>query len=78
MDRESEIRSRAYELWERDGQPEGRAEEHWQEACEQYDARGKAAHRMETDPALNNPDSTPGTGMLPDVGSDDPNVQPSS
>jgi quercetin dioxygenase-like cupin family protein len=37
-----------------------------------------AAHRMETDPALNNPDATPGTGMLPEIGSSDPNMQPSS
>ena len=38
----------------------------------------RAGKRIETDPALNNPDSTPGTGMLPDVGSDDPDMQPSS
>ncbi len=33
----------------------------------------------ELDPEQNNPDSTPGTGMLPELGEDaDPNVQPSS
>ncbi len=33
----------------------------------------------ELDPELNNPDATPGTGMLPELGEDaDPNVQPSS
>jgi len=33
----------------------------------------------ELDPALNNPDATPGTGMLPELGEDaDPNIQPSS
>ena len=34
----------------------------------------------EQDPALNNPDSTPGTGMLPEVGDelDDSDMQPSS
>ena len=33
----------------------------------------------ELDPALNNPDATPGTGMLPELGEDaDPNMQPSS
>jgi hypothetical protein len=30
-----------------------------------------------SDPKLNNPDATPGTGMLPDIGSNDPNSQPS-
>ena len=29
------------------------------------------------DPELTNPDATPGTGMLPDVGSNDPNSSPS-
>lgn len=38
----------------------------------------RASRLPETDPALNNPDSTPGTGMLPDIGEDDTNVQPSS
>lgn len=30
-----------------------------------------------SDPKLTNPDATPGTGMLPDVGSNDPNSTPS-
>ncbi|MFP5078459.1 hypothetical protein ACLE20_14210 [Rhizobium sp. YIM 134829] len=33
--------------------------------------------RTETDPRRNNADSTPGTGMLPELGSDDDNVSPS-
>lgn len=33
--------------------------------------------RTETDPALNNPEATPGSGMLPEIGSDDPDMQPS-
>jgi len=28
-DREDEIRARAYQLWEEEGRPEGRAEQHW-------------------------------------------------
>jgi hypothetical protein len=40
--------------------------------------RTRPSRLPETDPALNNPDSTPGTGMLPSVGEDDTNVQPSS
>ncbi len=27
--REDEIRARAYQLWEEEGRPEGRAEQHW-------------------------------------------------
>jgi hypothetical protein len=33
---------------------------------------------VERDPKLNNPDATPGTGMLPPIGEDDSNMQPSS
>nr|WP_081688580.1 DUF2934 domain-containing protein [Inquilinus limosus] len=29
---EDEIRRHAYEIWEREGRPEGRAEEHWRRA----------------------------------------------
>jgi hypothetical protein len=32
---------------------------------------------VERDPKLNNPDATPGTGMLPPIGDDDSNMQPS-
>jgi len=31
-DREERIRARAYQLWERDGRPEGREAHHWEEA----------------------------------------------
>lgn len=37
-----------------------------------------ASRRTETDPALNNPDATPGSGMLPEIGGSDLNMQPSS
>ena len=36
-----------------------------------------ASERTETDPALNNPDATPGTGMLPPLGEDESNQAPS-
>jgi len=36
-----------------------------------------SAKRIETDPALNNEESTAGTGMLPPIGDDDPNAAPS-
>jgi hypothetical protein len=28
------LRERAYFLWQQDGCPEGRADEHWQQSCE--------------------------------------------
>ena len=31
-DQEKRIRERAYELWERDGRPEGRSQLHWEQA----------------------------------------------
>jgi hypothetical protein len=37
----------------------------------------ESAERIETDPALNNEESTAGTGMLPPIGDDDPNAAPS-
>ena len=37
--REERIRRRAYEIWEREGRPEGRASEHWYEAAQELDAR---------------------------------------
>ncbi|WP_067334295.1 cupin domain-containing protein [Stappia indica] len=41
------------------------------------DGEGSDLRQFGNDPELNNPDATPGTGMLPDLGSDDPNAQPS-
>ncbi|REG60767.1 hypothetical protein B0G80_3579 [Paraburkholderia sp. BL6669N2] len=35
--REEKIRARAYELWEKDGSPEGRADEYWEQARFQID-----------------------------------------
>ncbi|HYE52103.1 MAG TPA: DUF2934 domain-containing protein [Azospirillaceae bacterium] len=39
-DRDEKIRQRAYEIWQREGCPEGRQEEHWQEACREIEAEG--------------------------------------
>ena len=38
--REDRIRRRAYEIWEREGRPDGRASEHWYEAARELDAAG--------------------------------------
>jgi hypothetical protein len=34
-DREDRIRKRAHEIWEREGRPEGRQEEHWRQASQE-------------------------------------------
>lgn len=36
-DREQQIRDRAYALWQRDGEPEGRDAEHWEQACRELE-----------------------------------------
>jgi hypothetical protein len=35
---EARIRTRAYELWEKDASPEGKADEYWERALHQIDA----------------------------------------
>ncbi|MFT6533255.1 MAG: hypothetical protein ACJASC_002816 [Limimaricola cinnabarinus] len=37
-DREERIRQRAYDLWQNEGAPEGRDQDHWHEAAAQIDA----------------------------------------
>lgn len=39
-DREEQLRSRAYQIWQSEGEPSGREEEHWQEAARQLGAEG--------------------------------------
>ncbi|RQU60867.1 DUF2934 domain-containing protein [Burkholderia cenocepacia] len=41
--RETQIRERAYQLWQADGAPDGRADEYWQRAEQQLDAQGSSA-----------------------------------
>ncbi len=40
QDREHRIREHAHAIWEREGRPEGRHEEHWRQACEAVDRDG--------------------------------------
>jgi len=50
IDRDSHIRAIAYSLWEEEGRPEGRAEDHWLRACELVaSAEAKAAGILEPD-----------------------------
>ncbi len=39
---ESQIRARAYELWELAGKPDGAEQEHWRQALEQLQAQQPA------------------------------------
>ena len=40
---EEAIRERAYTIWQREGQPDGRQDEHWQQALEELSAEAAAA-----------------------------------
>ncbi len=42
-ERDERIRKRAYQLWEEDGAPEGRAEEYWHRARELIDQEAQAS-----------------------------------
>jgi hypothetical protein len=35
---EDQIRQRAYEIWDREGRPDGKQEEHWTQACQEIAA----------------------------------------
>lgn len=50
VSREEKIRVRAYELWEKDGSPDGRADEYWEQARAQIDEEESAADGNGTDP----------------------------
>ncbi|WP_448204681.1 DUF2934 domain-containing protein [Azospirillum sp. sgz302134] len=51
-DREERIRHRAYEIWEREGQPEGRGDAHWAQACAEIDAEDRAASASDSDAGI--------------------------
>jgi hypothetical protein len=42
MDRDRRIEARAYEIWEREGRPDGRHEAHWTQATGEIDAAAEA------------------------------------
>jgi hypothetical protein len=50
VSREEKIRVRAYELWEKDGSPEGRADEYGEQARTQIDEEEAAADGNGTEP----------------------------
>ncbi|UCI28178.1 DUF2934 domain-containing protein [Mesorhizobium sp. B2-8-5] len=65
MDGEERIRQRAHEIWEREGRPEGRQQEHWDQAVQEIEPEGSEVERgpvapdpvvgVGSDPAANRP-----------------------
>ncbi|WP_214475574.1 DUF2934 domain-containing protein [Mesorhizobium sp. dw_380] len=43
--REERIKRRAYEIWEREGRPTGREQEHWDQAVQEIEAEGSENER---------------------------------
>ncbi|WP_173088183.1 DUF2934 domain-containing protein [Devosia sp. 1635] len=39
--KEGKTRDRAYQLWEQEGRPEGRHEDHWRQASDEFSAQGE-------------------------------------
>jgi hypothetical protein len=62
MDRMERIRLRAHEIWEREGRPEGREREHWDQAVQEVEAESSEDQR---DPVV--PDPAVGAGSDPDL-----------
>jgi hypothetical protein len=62
-DREARIDRRARELWEREGKPEGFAEQHWERAAQEIDRedakilRDMAREQPDAEPQTKNPGS---------------------
>ena len=67
MTRDDRIRIRAYEIWQREGRPEGRHEQHWIEATREIDEdaaeRLREADRRQGDVGYNR--STSAVGRSP-------------
>jgi hypothetical protein len=52
-----QIRARAYEIWEEEGRPHGRAKEHWAQAEREFRA-GESSESVEAGPAAARPRKT--------------------
>lgn len=66
MDREDRIRERAYRIWEEDGCPIGRHQQHWQRACNEIDAETRHAGARSGIPDV--PGGTPPAGATSNSG----------
>lgn len=59
-DIERRIRERAYEIWESEGRPEGRSEDHWKQARAEFgDAAAEARQDTQVEAAGDNAVSKP-------------------
>ena len=55
-DRDQRVKERAYELWENEGRPAGRHDDHWDQARREIEERdGDLASGMEAPPPLESP-----------------------
>jgi hypothetical protein len=54
ISREDRIKQRAHEIWEREGRPEGRQQEHWDQAVQEIESEGSETERgpVTPDPAV--------------------------
>ena len=62
-DREERIKARAHEIWQREGSPEGRENDHWKEAEQELDAENTGVGSALSHNQAPKP-SDPGTGIL--------------
>lgn len=77
-DQESRIRQRAYEIWQREGRPEGREAEHWRRAEAEITAEAGAAADQTPDRAAagSKPQSEPSSTATAPVRSRRAGVKP--
>lgn len=66
-DSEDWIKSRAYELWEQDGQPHGKDAAHWEQARHEYESRmaGAKSEEPKKPPARRKPAAAAATDTQP-------------
>jgi hypothetical protein len=62
MQDEDRIHQRAHEIWEREGRPDGRHDEHWAQARREIEAEGGAASARPVAPDGNSPTLTAPNG----------------
>ncbi len=64
MQNEDRVRQRAHEIWEQQGRPEGRQEEHWAQARREVEAGSGSpppAAELDPSPTVNAPDDAGAT-----------------
>ncbi len=64
MQNEDRVRQRAHEIWEQQGRPEGRQEEHWAQARREIEAGSRPpppAAELDPSPTVNAPDDAGAT-----------------